>query len=107
MGRFTLRLPDTLHHTLEEQAKQEGVSLNQYLVYKLTQSTKPDYTVQVVTEVDVKQQHNRLQALMTFLGTPDDNRAREFLDSRDIEEIDDPETETLLARLEAKFPVNA
>ena len=36
MSRMTLRLPETLHRLLTEQARREGVSLNQYLVYSLT-----------------------------------------------------------------------
>lgn len=37
MGRFTLRMPKTLHNELEVLAKDEGVSLNQYIIYTLTQ----------------------------------------------------------------------
>ncbi len=36
MSRLTLRLPESLHRLLVEQARREGVSLNQYLVYSLT-----------------------------------------------------------------------
>ncbi len=36
MSRMTLRLPESLHRLLAEQARREGVSLNQYLVYSLT-----------------------------------------------------------------------
>lgn len=35
-GKFTLRLPKTLHQRLTFEAKQEGVSLNQYALYKLS-----------------------------------------------------------------------
>jgi len=34
-GKFTVRLPKTLHQRLTHEAKQEGVSLNQYALYKL------------------------------------------------------------------------
>ncbi len=34
-GKFVLRLPKTLHHELSIKAAQEGVSLNQYALYKL------------------------------------------------------------------------
>jgi len=34
-GKFTVRLPKTLHQRLTLEAKQEGVSLNQYALYKL------------------------------------------------------------------------
>ena len=35
-GKFTLRLPKTLHHRLTLEAKHEGISLNQYALYKLS-----------------------------------------------------------------------
>ena len=34
-GKFTVRLPKTLHQRLTLEAKQEGISLNQYTLYKL------------------------------------------------------------------------
>lgn len=42
MARLTLRLPQSLHQTLNERAEQEGVSMNQYLVYLLARSTAVD-----------------------------------------------------------------
>ena len=36
-GRLLLRIPRSLHKTLKQSAAAEGVSLNQYLVYKLAQ----------------------------------------------------------------------
>ena len=35
-GRFTLRLPKSLHSHLAIEAEKEGVSLNQYMLYKLS-----------------------------------------------------------------------
>lgn len=35
-GKISLRLPKSLHKDLASYAKQEGVSLNQYLLYKLS-----------------------------------------------------------------------
>ena len=37
MGRFSLRIPKTLHNELEVLARDEGISLNQYIIYTLTQ----------------------------------------------------------------------
>ena len=34
-GRFVLRIPRSLHRELKEAADREGVSLNQYVLYKL------------------------------------------------------------------------
>ena len=63
MGRFTVRLPDSLHHDLEERARIEGVSLNQYVVYALTQKVVPSYTIQVVSDDEIEQQRTRFEAL--------------------------------------------
>lgn len=35
-GKFVVRVPKSLHKILSEQAKQEGISLNQYINYKLS-----------------------------------------------------------------------
>lgn len=35
-GRLVLRIPRSLHKALKEQAEIEGVSLNQYMLYKLS-----------------------------------------------------------------------
>ena len=42
MARMTLRLPDSLRDTLAERAEQEGVSLNQFLVFLLSQASAVD-----------------------------------------------------------------
>ena len=34
-GRISLRVPKTLHRDLIQSAKQEGISLNQFILYKL------------------------------------------------------------------------
>ena len=36
-GKFVVRIPKTLHHKLAHEATIEGVSLNQYATYKLSQ----------------------------------------------------------------------
>lgn len=36
-GKFVLRLPKSLHCRLAMEAEKEGVSLNQYALYKLAQ----------------------------------------------------------------------
>ena len=35
-GKFIIRIPKSLHYRLSIEAKQEGVSLNQYALYKLS-----------------------------------------------------------------------
>ena len=36
-GKFIVRIPKSLHYRLALEAEKEGVSLNQYALYKLTQ----------------------------------------------------------------------
>ena len=38
-GQFKLRIPKTLHKTLAEDSKKEGVSMNQYCVYLLAKNS--------------------------------------------------------------------
>ena len=37
-GQFKLRLPKSLHKQLAEEAKRDGISMNQYCVYLLSQN---------------------------------------------------------------------
>jgi len=37
-GQFKLRLPKSLHKTLAERSKQEGISMNQYCLYLLSKA---------------------------------------------------------------------
>lgn len=37
-GQFRLRIPKSLHHSLAEHARQEGISMNQYCIYLLTRN---------------------------------------------------------------------
>jgi hypothetical protein len=75
MGRFTLRLPKSLHKELEEIAGPEGVSLNQYIVYALTQQVTteklkqrvlPD--VRPVALAEVVEQYVAFERLKAGLG---------------------------------------
>ena len=36
-GRLNIRIPKSLHQRLSQEAKSDGVSLNQYILYKLAQ----------------------------------------------------------------------
>ncbi len=38
-GQFKLRIPKSLHKTLAEESKKEGVSMNQYCVYLLSKNS--------------------------------------------------------------------
>lgn len=42
-GQFKLRIPKSLHKTLSEDSKKEGVSMNQYCVYLLAKNSEREH----------------------------------------------------------------
>lgn len=53
-GKLSLRIPKSLHRELVEEAEKEGVSLNQYALYRLAHYTPtPNYeTLQAIWEAE-------------------------------------------------------
>ena len=43
-GQFKLRMPKTLHKTLAERSRLEGISMNQYCLYLLSSGVNAAYT---------------------------------------------------------------
>lgn len=103
MGRFTLRLPETLHNELESRAEQEGVSLNQYIVYMLTRQVSSAYTIQVLPEISVKEQKANYEKLLDSLGQVSLEQTRAFLAERETAEPEEGLTEDVIARLEKRI----
>ena len=68
MSRLTVRLPETLHRQLRVLAKNEEISLKQYIVYALTRQVTLAYTVQAVPEQAMMQQQALFTALLQSLG---------------------------------------
>lgn len=68
MSRMTLRLPETLHEQLAALARDEAVSLNQYIVYALTRQVTLAYTVQPNSEQKINEQKAAYTALLQGLG---------------------------------------
>src|SRR5262245_25081084 len=83
MSRLTVRLPETLHHQLAGQAKREGVSLNQYVVYALTRQLTQNYAVQRMSEETVAQQQTQFSALLQALGQTSPTTLRAALAARE------------------------
>ncbi|MEW5959812.1 MAG: toxin-antitoxin system HicB family antitoxin [Chloroflexota bacterium] len=108
MGRFTLRIPKTLHTELEVLAKGEGISLNQYIIYTLTQKVTAEKlaiegqgltseqvkflaNVKLVSPERVAEQRTAFEALLTRLGpAASDEEVERFLSERETVE---PEAE--------------
>lgn len=103
MGRFTLRLPETLHNELELRARQEGVSLNHYIIYALTRQVASTYTIQVLPEASVQEQRAHYDALLANLGESSLAATKKFLVEREPAPPEPGLTEEMIARMKQKF----
>ncbi|MBX3000384.1 MAG: hypothetical protein KF893_17805 [Caldilineaceae bacterium] len=101
MGELTLHLPKTLESALEAQARQEGVSLEQYVLYALARQVETGtYTVRLVPQQDLHEQQERFQTLLTTLGKPSPTETEAILAERALTEPEEGLTEELRARLQ-------
>ena len=83
MSRLTLRLPESLHRQLESRAKQEKVSLNQYLVYALTRHVAMTYTITPIPDDALQQQREAFAALIENLRQSPPAGVRQALAERE------------------------
>ncbi len=103
MRRFTLRLPETLYQRLELLASSEGVSLNQYLLYSLSQHTARAYHVQPVPKDEIKRQRDQYNELIDILGTVSDTEFDAILAEGELAEPESTIEPELATRIEAKI----
>lgn len=103
MGRFTLRLPQTLHDELEMRAEQEGVSLNQYVVYALTRQVAVAYTVHVLPDENIREQRARYEKLLESLGQSSLEATKEFLQVRESAAPEEGLSDDVIARVETRI----
>ena len=103
MRRFTLRLPETLFQRLASLADGEGVSLNQYLLYALTQHAARAYRVYPVPKDEIARQHEQYDELIEALGTVSDREFDAILAEGEPVEPDAQLDSDLVARIEAKI----
>jgi hypothetical protein len=104
MTRLSLRLPDTLHRKLTLQARREGVSLNQLLVYLLAERSRPAYTV-VPAGNTVEEQRTAFARLREELGSASAGEVWKILDEREstpASEVESGWTPELRQSLEAR-----
>jgi HicB family len=103
MSRLTVHLPETLLNQLAAQAKREGVSLNQYVVYALTRQLTQSYAVQRLSEETVDQQQVRFSALLQALGQPAPMTLPEALAAREQVEPEPALKPEVVTRLRARL----
>ena len=103
MSRLTLRLPETLHQQLTNLAEEEGISLNQYIVYALTRQVTSAYTVQVISEADRQQQQQNFENLIAQLGKADENDIEKVLSQREVVQVEPELTTDIVNRLKTRI----
>lgn len=107
MSRLTLRLPESLHQQLSYQASQEGVSLNQYIVYALTRQVSQNYVVEPVSAQTVEQQSISFQKLLNDLGQATPEEVKLSLDTREVVEPENELTPDIISKLRQKIASKA
>ena len=83
MSRLTVRLPSTLHQQLVNLAQNEGVSLNQYIVYALTRQVSSTYTVKEIPEAERIKQQESFSNLLAELGEAEAKEIEAILAQRE------------------------
>lgn len=107
MSRLTLRLPESLHQQLSHQASQEGVSLNQYIVYALTRQVSQNYVVEPVAAEIIEQQNTSFQKLLNDLGQATPEEVKLVLDLRETVEPESQLNPESITKLRQKIASKA
>lgn len=96
-----------MHNELAFRAQNEGVSLNQYIVYALTRQVSSSYTIQVLPEETVSHQKESFEKLLDSLGDASIQATKVFLEGRDFGEQEDGLTDEIIAHLKEKIETSA
>jgi uncharacterized protein YPO0396 len=102
VSRLTLRLPETLHQQLAHLAENEGVSLNQYIVYALTRQALA-HEIQVVPKAEVEQQKQAFQSLLKQLGQAAPSEIESVLAAREQVDAEAELNPDAVARLQERI----
>ncbi|PSB56830.1 YlcI/YnfO family protein [Chamaesiphon polymorphus] len=108
MSRLTLRLPETLHQQLAQVAEQEGVSLNQYIVYALTRQSvnapvRGFDTASMQPDPEIERQRSLFEALKGGLGEAAPADIEAILAQREVGSCEPELTPETIERLQAKL----
>lgn len=103
MSRLTLRLPETLHQRLEALARQEGVSLNQYIVYSLTQQSTVSSLVHEVAIEKIAEQRASYITHLQGARIATEEEIDQVLAEREIVEPEPDLTPEVIARVKKRI----
>ena len=103
MSQVTLRLPKTLHYQLETLAKNEGLSVNEYILYVLAYQVRSAYTMQAVPKEAVAEQQVNFTNLLESLGKSSVSEMKEVLEQREVVKPEEELTPEIITRLQQKI----
>jgi len=99
MSQLVLDLPQTLQAKLELQAQQEGVALDEYVLYALTHHAATSFTIRAVPPQEVERQRQEFAALLQRLRHGSWAEIQQALDEREPAEPEPELTPELVGRL--------
>lgn len=100
MSHLSMELPETLHQRLETLAKNEGISLNQYVLSTLTRHATAAYTVRATSESVVEKQRADFATLLENLGQASFSEIAKTLQERETVAPEPGLTPEVVARLQ-------
>jgi hypothetical protein len=83
------------------QARREGISLNQYIVYALARQSASVYTIQILPRETVEYQHKRFEQILESLGEASITATEAFLAERETAEREVGLSDDIVASIEA------
>lgn len=104
MTEVTLQVPDTLYYRLDRLAQEEGVALNQYILYVLTRQVTTGDVIKRVSPEEIKKQEAEYMALRSrWRALAVDKDVDQILAEREIAEPEPELTPELIAKVQARI----
>lgn len=105
MSSITLTLPEPLLHLLESLARNQGVTISEYVLATLTRHVSAAYRVEAVPEEQRERDEQEFAALMQQLGTASEEEIERALDEGEPGEWEPELTPEIVAQFEEKLKI--
>ncbi len=86
MSQLSLQIPETLHHKLLQLSNGEGIPLDQYIIYALTERVSQTYVVTKNVGASLARSQASIADLRDRLGTTSAEEIQAILDEREVVE---------------------
>jgi hypothetical protein len=103
MNQQVLELSETLQYQLKPLARNEGVSLGQYILFALTRQATLAYAVRAVSENEITQQRAAFSALLQSLGQASVAEIEQILRERETVSPEAGLTPEIIQRLQNRM----